>query len=68
MKVYVKQISEYDDILKGSLYGLYTEDKELLYTHVCSNLSFAFGDLYLQRPERIKELEDRFGTVELQKY
>ncbi len=65
MKVHVEKISEYDSSLNGSLYGLYTEDGELLYKHFCSDVSFAYDDLYLNRQDRIKELEERFGNVEL---
>lgn len=47
------------------LYGLVTEEDEVLYTHYCSNRGFAYGDLYGRRPERQKELKERFGEIEI---
>lgn len=29
-------------------------------SHVCSDISFAFGDLYMNRPERHKILQEKF--------
>ena len=50
----------------GQFYGLFTEDGEELYTHTCSNKSYAPGDLLLNRPERIEEVKDLFGVVEFE--
>ena len=48
------------------LYGLVADETgELLYTHFCSNIHFAKGDLYDNKPERQEELIQRFGTVEV---
>ena len=63
MKLYIKMIHDFGKV--GQFYGLFTESGEELYTHTCSNKSFAPGDLILNRPERIEELKDRFGTIEL---
>ena len=63
MKIRVEQLTEADKF--GAVYGLISEDDEILFTHFCSNKSFAYGDLYENRPDRIKELADRFGKVEL---
>ena len=63
MKIRVEQLTEADKF--GAVYGLISEDDEILFTHFCSNKSFAYGDLYERRPDRIKALTDRFGKVEL---
>jgi hypothetical protein len=38
---------------------------EHLASHLCSNSGFAYGDLYADRKERIKELSGRFGEIEV---
>lgn len=38
---------------------------EVLASHLCSGAHFAYGDLYSRRPERIKEWEARFGSIEV---
>lgn len=50
--------------IKGNYY-LITADGECLGGHYCSNKSYAIGDLYLHRPERIDLYEQRFGNVEV---
>lgn len=34
----------------------------LWYSHVCSNHDFAIGDLVSDKPSRILELKDKYGT------
>lgn len=61
MKAYIASSSENGiDNIDGA-YFLITEEGELLATHLCSNKSYALGDLYTHRKERIKKFEDRFG-------
>lgn len=61
MKAYIVSSSENGiDNIEGA-YSLITEEGELLATHWCSNKSYALGDLYTHRKERIKKFEDRFG-------
>ena len=61
MKAYIASSSENGiDNIEGA-YFLITEEGELLATHWCSNKSYALGDLYTRRKERIKKFEDRFG-------
>jgi len=44
---------------------LVAETGEHLFSHVCSHSSYAYGDLYSNRQERIEELSNRFGEVEV---
>jgi len=44
---------------------LVADTGEHLASHFCSNGSFAYGDLYAHRPERIKEWTKRFGELEV---
>ena len=44
---------------------LVMETGEHLASHWCSHAGFAPGDLYYDRPERIKEWEKRFGEIEV---
>lgn len=44
---------------------LVAETGEHLASHLCSNSSFAPGDLYHGRKERIEEWNARFGEVEV---
>lgn len=46
-------------------YILDSETGECLADHFCSNSSFAYGDLYENRPERIKEWTERFGEFDV---
>lgn len=51
---------------KDSVFSLLVADTgECLASHLCSNYGFAKGDLYFNRPERIKEYKTRFGEVEI---
>lgn len=55
---------EYDPI--GYLFHiLVAETGENLASHFCSNYTFAWGDLYQHRPERIEEWKKRFGEFEV---
>jgi hypothetical protein len=38
---------------------------EVLASHVCSHEVYAKGDLYSNRPERVKEFTERFGEIEV---
>lgn len=44
---------------------LVAETGEYLASHLCSNYSFAMGDLYENRSERKEELKKRFGEVDV---
>jgi hypothetical protein len=44
---------------------LVAETGEHLASHYCSNWTFAWGDLYADRPERIAEWTERFGEFEV---
>ena len=44
---------------------LVAETGEHLASHFCSNWTFAWGDLYADRKERIKEWQLRFGDFEV---
>ena len=44
---------------------LVAETGEHLASHFCSNATFAPGDLYFGRKERIKEYEEKFGEVDV---
>ena len=47
------------------LYVLVSEQGECLYSHVCSCRGYAKGDLVSRKPERIKQLEEKFGQFEI---
>lgn len=64
MKLYVCSNSDYGTENIDGIYYLITEDGECLASHWCSNQWFAKGDLYENRPERIKEFTERFGECE----
>ena len=49
-------------------YGLVTENNEVLYTHISSSDSWAYFDLYENRPERKKLLEEKYGQIEVTHY
>lgn len=44
---------------------LNAETGEHLASHFCSNWTFAWGDLYARRPERIEDWTKRFGEFEV---
>ena len=44
---------------------LVSETGEHLASHYCSNWTFAWGDLYANRPERIEKWTERFGDFEV---
>lgn len=46
-------------------YLLVAKTGECLASHICSNYSFAYGDLYDHRPERKKKWTKRFGEIEV---
>lgn len=41
------------------------ETGEVLASHICSHYGFAKGDLYQNRPERLKEFKERFGDFKV---
>ena len=63
MKAYI--ISNSEDGMKNidGIYYLITEEGEALTSHWCSNKHYAMGDLYGNRPERVKEWTERFGEL-----
>lgn len=63
MKLRVVNLSGTDN--NEGRYGLVTENNEILYTHISSNSSWAYLDLYENRPERKKLLEEKYGQVEV---
>lgn len=69
MKLYIvannKKIAPTGTENIDGIYFLISEQGECFYEHWCSNRGYAKGDLVLRRPERIKELEDKFGMYEL---
>lgn len=50
---------------RDTVYKLISEQGEVLAGHFCSSSSFAEGDLYYNRPERIEEYKNKFGEVEV---
>ena len=64
MKLYVCSDSDYGTENIDGIYYLIAENGEGLASHWCSNKRFAKGDLYENRPERIKEFAERFGECE----
>lgn len=65
MKAYVVSRAKNGiDSINGAYY-LITEKGEFLASHWCSNKGFAISDLYLGRPERIKEYTDRFEDFQV---
>lgn len=61
MKAYIVSNSRNGIENINGTYYLITEEGEALASHWCSNIGFAWGDLYYNRPERIKEFTERFG-------
>jgi hypothetical protein len=50
---------------KGIFHLLVADTGECIASHYCSNAVFALGDLYTLRENRVKELKERFGDVEV---
>lgn len=65
MKAYIASNSDYGTENIDGIYYLITEEGEGLASHWCSNKWFAKGDLYENRPERIKKYTERFGEFEV---
>lgn len=65
MKAYIVSNSNYGTEDIDGIYYLITEEGEALASHWCSNKWFAMGDLYENRPERIKKYTERFGELEV---
>ena len=47
------------------VYSLVAENGECHYQHLCSHAGYAKGDLIENRPERQKELSEKYGTYEI---
>lgn len=59
-------ISPGRDVIHDAVFNLLVaETGEHLASHLCSNYSFAYADLYAGRPERVKEWTERFGELEV---
>ena len=56
------KIKKWNENHTGAIYGLFDENNTLLYSHYCSNDGFAMGDLIKDRPERIEELNNKYGV------
>lgn len=55
-----------DSSLRDCVFNiLVAETGEHLASHLCSNYMFAYGDLYANRPERIKEWTKKFGKIDV---
>ena len=65
MKLYIVSNSEDGKQNIDGAYQLVDETGKGLYSHWCSNKYFAKGDLITQRPERIKECEEKYGKYEV---
>lgn len=65
MKAYIVSNTEKGTDNIDGIYYLITEKGEALASHWCSNIGFARGDLYYNRPERISEFTEKFGTFEV---
>jgi len=70
-KLYIENMS-HDDDWSDAAYGLIDKDDppegyegQLLYSHVCSNHSFAIGDLISRRLDRVEELTNKYGEFEV---
>lgn len=50
--------------MEDAQFVLVTEEGEVLYSHVCSNYLFAKSDLIESRPDRISELNEKYGEGE----
>lgn len=46
---------------RDKVYALIADDGEYLYSHICSDKTFAKGDLHDRRLERQAELREKYG-------
>jgi len=53
------------NINRDCIFNILHENGEHLASHFCSNWTFAWGDLYAHRPERIEKWKERFGEFEV---
>lgn len=65
MKAYIVSNTEKGTDSIVGIYYLITEKGEVLASHWCSNIGFAWGDLYYNRPKRRIEFAEKFGTFEV---
>lgn len=65
MKAYIVSDSKNGKENIDGIYYLITEDGCCWYSHWCSNMGYALGDLYDNRPERKAELAAEYGEVEV---
>lgn len=65
MKAYIVSNTEKGTDSIDGIYYLITEKGEVLASHWCSNIGFAWGDLYYNRSKRISEFAEKFGTFEV---
>lgn len=66
MKAYVVSNTKSGTRSIEGIYYLITEEGEALASHWCSHIGFAMGDLYSNRPERIKKFAKKFGEFEVE--
>lgn len=65
MKLYIVSNSEDGKKSIGGIYYLITENGEVLYSHWCSSMGYAKGDLIDNRPERIKKCKEEYGEYQV---
>jgi hypothetical protein len=65
MKAYIISATDEGTEDIDGIYTLVTETGVPLASHLCSNRSFAEGDLYFNRPERVTEFTERFGEMQI---
>lgn len=65
MKLYIVSPGESGMERGEGTYCLVAENGETLYSHYCSNIIFAKGDLIEDRPERIIECKKKYGKYEV---
>lgn len=63
MKAYIISNSKSGMENIDGIYYLITEEGECLASHWCSNIGYAMGDLYSNRPESVKKWTERFGEL-----
>lgn len=64
-RLYIVSNSEDGKQSIDGIYYLIAEDGECLYSHWCSSIGYAKGDLIEQRPERIEECKKKYGEYEV---